>query len=33
MWLPDAPGPGGLGIEVDDDAVARYRAEAVERVR
>ena len=30
MWLPDEPGPGGLGIEVDDDAVARYRAEAVE---
>ena len=22
MWLPDEPGPGGLGIEVDDDAVA-----------
>ena len=32
MWLPDEPGPGGLGIEVDDDAVARYRAEAVEAV-
>ena len=30
MWLPDEPGPGGLGIEVDEDAVARYRAEAVE---
>jgi o-succinylbenzoate synthase len=32
MWLPDRPGPGGLGIEIDDDAVARYRAEAVEAV-
>ena len=21
MWLPDRPGPGGLGIEVDDEAV------------
>ena len=25
MWLPDRPGPGGLGIELDDDAVGRYR--------
>ena len=33
MWLPDRPGPGGLGIELDDDAVARYRAETVEAVR
>ena len=32
MWLPDRPGPGGLGIELDDDAVARYRAETVEAV-
>ncbi len=30
MWLPDSPGPGGLGIEVDLAAVDRYRAEAVE---
>ena len=33
MWLPNAPGPGGLGIETDEDAVARYRAEVVERVQ
>jgi O-succinylbenzoate synthase len=32
MWLPDAPGPGGLGIEVDVAAIDRYRAEAVEAV-
>jgi len=33
MWLPDQPGSGGLGIELDDDAVARYLAETVEAVR
>ena len=32
MWLPDAVAPGGLGIEVDDDAVGRYRLDAVEAV-
>jgi O-succinylbenzoate synthase len=32
MWLPDDPGPGGLGIRIDDEAVERYRAEAVEAV-
>ncbi len=32
MWLPDAAGPGGLGVEVDEDAVGRYRLDAVEAV-
>lgn len=32
MWQPDEPGPGGLGIRLDDAAVDRYRAEAVEAV-
>ena len=32
MWLPDLPGPGGLGVELDDDAVSLYRAETVEAV-
>ena len=32
MWLPDAVAPGGLGIEVDDDAVGRYRLDTVEAV-
>jgi L-alanine-DL-glutamate epimerase-like enolase superfamily enzyme len=32
MWLPDRPGAGGLGIDVDDEAIDRYRAETVEAV-
>jgi o-succinylbenzoate synthase len=32
MWLPDEPGPGGLGIGADERAIDRYRADAVEMV-
>ena len=32
MWLPDHVGPGGLGIALDEEALARYRIEVLEAV-
>jgi L-alanine-DL-glutamate epimerase-like enolase superfamily enzyme len=32
MWLPDEPSSGGLGVRLDEAALARFRVEGVEAV-